>query len=111
MANNSDESKTYLTNHHKLVIAEMIRDRKQIIKGIGTGINIRQQQTRAWQEIFNKVTELGGVLPNLNHLRKVSKSNINLKKFICRMLFVITKTKFDCTKQLQYILAYKSRNF
>ena len=31
MADNSD-SKTYLTHNHKLVIAEMIRDRKKIIK-------------------------------------------------------------------------------
>jgi hypothetical protein len=71
MADDSD-SKTFLTNHHKLVIAEMIRDRKKIIKGVGTGLNIRQQQTRAWKEIFDKVTELGGVIPNLGHLRKVS---------------------------------------
>jgi len=72
MANNSDDSKTYLTSAHKLMIAEMIRERKQIIKGIGTGINIRQQQNRAWKEIYDKVTAHGGSIPNLNHLRKVS---------------------------------------
>ncbi len=71
MSDNSD-SKTFLTHHHKLIIAEMIRDRKKIIKGVGTGLNLRQQQTRAWTEIYEKVTELGGVVPNLAHLRKVS---------------------------------------
>jgi hypothetical protein len=71
MSDNFD-SKTFLTHQHKLVIAEMIRERKKIIKGVGSGLNIRQQQTRAWTEILEKVTELGGVVPNLAHLRKVS---------------------------------------
>ena len=88
MADDSD-SKTYLTHNHKLVIAEMIRDRKKIIKGIGSGLNLRQQQTRAWSEIYDKVTELGGVIPNLAHLRKVSYNNsvvLNLWLFVTHIL-------------------------
>ena len=65
--------KTVLSDHHKLVIASMIRDRKTILKGQGQGLNIKRMKNKAWQEIFDHVVELGGIIPSLYHLRKVKK--------------------------------------
>ena len=71
MADDTD-SRTFLSEYHKIVIAKMIRDNKTIIKGVSKGLNIKQNKNRVWQDIFDKVTELGGVIPNVAHLRKVS---------------------------------------
>ncbi len=84
MAEDSD-SKTYLTDYHKIVIAKMIRDNKTVIKGVGKGLNIKQRKNRVWQEIYDKVVELGGVIPNVTHLRKVSYETNQpfLKLLVC----------------------------
>ena len=69
--------KTVLSDHHKLVIASMIRDRKTILKGQGQGLNIKRMKNKAWQEIYDHVVELGGIIPSLYHLRKVKKNLIH----------------------------------
>ena len=68
----AEESRTFLNDHHKIMIAKMIRDNKTIIKGVGKGLSIKQRKNRVWQEIFDKVIENGGVIPSVTHLRKVS---------------------------------------
>ncbi len=66
--------KTVLTDDHKLVIAGMILERKTILKGQGQGLDIKRKKIKAWQEIYDHVVELGGVIPSLYHLRKVKHS-------------------------------------
>ncbi len=71
MAEESD-SKTFLNDYHKILIAKMIRENKTIIKGVGKGTSIKQRKNQVWQNIYDKVIENGGVIPNVTHLRKVS---------------------------------------
>ncbi len=77
MAEESD-SKTFLNDYHKILIAKMIRENKTIIKGVGKGTSIKQRKNQVWQNIYDKVIENGGVIPNVTHLRKVSYGNIKV---------------------------------
>ena len=64
-------TRTILTDDHRMAIARLILENKCIIQGSGLGLEIKADKQRVWQQIFDHVISLGGVIPNVRHLRKV----------------------------------------
>ena len=63
--------RTILTDDHRLAIARLILENKQIIQGNGSGLAIKKDKQQVWEEIYDHAISLGGVIPNVRHLRKV----------------------------------------
>ena len=49
----SEESRTILTNAHRISIAQFIVENKVIIKGHSKGNNIKAEKNRVWREIYD----------------------------------------------------------
>ena len=69
--------RTILTDDHRLAIARLILENKGVINGTAKSLEIKNSKQRVWQEIFDHVISLGGVIPNVKHLRKVRFSLIS----------------------------------
>ena len=63
-----------LTLEHKEQIAELVRDRKDILFGTYSPTVTKTAKTKSWNEIFNIVVAHGAPIPNVQHLRKVPGS-------------------------------------
>ena len=63
--------RTILTDDHRLAIARLVLENKAVIQGTAKSLEIKKCRQRVWQEIYDHVTSLGGVIPNVKHLRKV----------------------------------------
>ena len=76
----------FLTPEHKMEIATMILAEREVIRG-GVGLDSKTtaiRKTQLWQNIFNHVSAMGAVIPDVHHLRKVSIINPT-----CRILHFI----------------------
>ena len=67
--------RTFLTEDHRLAIARLVLENKAVISGTAKILDIKKTQREVWQEIFDHVISLGGVIPNVKHLRKVRLIN------------------------------------
>jgi hypothetical protein len=72
-----------LTDEHRIAIAQLILENKEIIKGQGKSLQIKADKNKVWKQIYDHAISLGAVIPNLKHLRKV--------KFFCRKLRIQCK--------------------
>ena len=63
---------TILSDDHRLAIARKIVEYKDIIKGNGKGLQIKNDKIRVWTEIYDHAVSLKAVIPNVGHLRKVT---------------------------------------
>ena len=67
-----------LTLEHKEQIAELVRDRKELLFGEYSPTVTKTAKTKSWNEIFSIVVAHGAPISNVQHLRKVPSSKLNL---------------------------------
>ena len=71
-------------------IARMVLANRDVIRG-GVGLDSKTtaiRKTELWQNIYDHLTAMGAVIPNVFHLRKVStkfKKSPKLCDFICEV--------------------------